>query len=519
MVLTTPPELINARVVEMAVPFTFFHCEFAAWVREKRNKLVLQPKTVDDKWVGTTSPNLYAVEVGNQVSTCPDPLLRVLICIKYLLTGNTYPFVLLCSLQLSMIRHYIKKRKPLAYTAQQLQEAVEAVRLRGMKSTSIGRLPEILHDVEVKMAEQIKIMEKWEFRLSKKKKILLAIGQYVKENGLKTPFRNSVPGDDYFVNFKRRQGLSQKKLQAVEVARKRNVDPFIIAKYFNLLKEVTSNVPPKRIYNIDETSFSLDRSRVKVVSEKGKTAHRVTAVPGKEHFSVLIGANAAGEKLPPLIILKGKNWLAKKDDKYPRSKVVDGNGNACGHSSDTSTDLIEKAMQKQVVILKLPRHTSHLLQPMDFSVFKPLKYKYDETVIKTPAVHLRQIHPFLHQMKTSIRIYLHWIQLQSPLHQMRTITPTSNVPLVEKEQGAIYPSRPSKANFVNSTSDTKKYALELRKKTMCKRRRNWLRKKKRIQKKKALVEEYSNSSEDEQHNHLKLAFLSLRRKYISRGAN
>ncbi|KAF2891282.1 hypothetical protein ILUMI_14891 [Ignelater luminosus] len=166
-----------------------------------------------------------------------------------------------------MVCHYFKNRKPLAYTAQQLQEAVEA---------------------------------------------------YVKENGLKIPFKNSVPGDDYFVSFKRRQGLSQKKLQAVEVVRKRNVDPFIIAKYFNLLKEVTSNVPPKRIYNIDEMSFSLDRSRVKLVSEKGKTAHRVTAVPGKEHFSVLMGANAAGEKLPPLIIFKRKNWLAKKDDKYLR---------------------------------------------------------------------------------------------------------------------------------------------------------------------------------------------------------
>ncbi|KAF2880861.1 hypothetical protein ILUMI_25316 [Ignelater luminosus] len=315
---------------------------------------------------------------------------------------------------LRTVSHYIKKRKPVAYTAQQLLEAVEAVRskqmtlhraaehygipkstffkrvkaLRGMKSSSVERPPAIPHDVEVKKAEQIKIMEKWRFGLSKKE-ILLAIGQYVKENGLQTLFKNLVPGDDYFVSFKRWHGLSQKKPQAVEVARNRNVDPFIIAKYFNLLKEVTSNLPPKRIYIIDETSFCLDPSQVKVVDEKRKVAHRVTEGPGKESFSVLM----EGEKLPPLIIFKGKNvwdtWLAKKDDEYPgMSYAANQNGwietatfanyyertfsNSIpeerpvvliydGHSSHTSIGLRDKAMRQQVVILKLPPRTSHLL--------------------------------------------------------------------------------------------------------------------------------------------------------------
>lgn len=33
------------------------------------------------------------------------------------------------------------------------------------------------------------------------------------------------------------------------------------------------------------------------------------------------------------------------------------------------------------MILKLPPHTSHLLQPMDLTVFKPLKLKFDELLI------------------------------------------------------------------------------------------------------------------------------------------
>lgn len=152
-----------------------------------------------------------------------------------------------------MVRHYIKKKPPAKYSHDQLQEAIAAVKnkqmtlyraskyyeipkptlfkrvkgLRGVKSSSMGRPPAIPPEIERKMAEHIKTMEKWGFGLSKSE-ILLAIGQYVKEHGLKTPFKNSVPGDDYFANFKRRYGLSQKKPQAVEVARKKSVDLFVI---------------------------------------------------------------------------------------------------------------------------------------------------------------------------------------------------------------------------------------------------------------------------------------------------
>lgn len=236
---------------------------------------------------------------------------------------------------------------------------------------------------------------------------------------METPFKDSTPGSDYFVNFMRRNGLSQKKPQAVQVARKKGVDPFAIANYFDMLKDIIQQIPPERIYNMDETSFSLDPSRVKVVGEKGEAAHRVTAGPGRENYSVLMGANAAGEKLPPLILFKAKNlwssWLASKDKEYPgMSYTATQNGwmdtdtfteYFCntflksipkerpvvlvydGHTSHTSLALIEKAIEENVVILKLPPHTSHVLQPMDLSVFKPLKQEYDKAVIEWQRKH------------------------------------------------------------------------------------------------------------------------------------
>lgn len=50
-----------------------------------------------------------------------------------------------------------------------------------------------------------------------------------------------------------------------------------------------------------------------------------------------------------------------------------------GHSSHISLSVVEAVRQENVVILKLPPHTSHVLQPMDLTVFKPLKLMYGVT--------------------------------------------------------------------------------------------------------------------------------------------
>lgn len=78
-----------------------------------------------------------------------------------------------------------------------------------------------------------------------------------------------------------------------------------------------------QIYNIDETSFSLDPSKTKVVAEVNKPSSRIVSGPGRENTTVLFGANAAGEKLPPLIAFKGKNiwdsWIACDGNSYPNT--------------------------------------------------------------------------------------------------------------------------------------------------------------------------------------------------------
>lgn len=178
--------------------------------------------------------------------------------------------------------------------------------LRKLKNKTQGRstaIPEV-DENRLGLANCLRTMEKWGYGLSRGE-VLQIVGQYVTRNKIKTPFNDNIPGEDWFLNFKKRHRLSLKKPEAVEYARRKALDPFIINTYFDLLHELISTYSldkkPKQIYNLDETSFCTDPSKTKVVGSVNSPATRTTSGPGKENKTVLFGANAAGEKLPPLL--------------------------------------------------------------------------------------------------------------------------------------------------------------------------------------------------------------------------
>lgn len=151
-------------------------------------------------------------------------------------------------------------------------------------------------------------MEKWGFRLSRFE-VMEIVAKYVRINKIKTPFKNNIPGPDWFINFCKRHQLI-KKVQPVEYVRGKKTDPFVIANYFDLLentlKELNLFDKPQFIWNLDETSLCLDPSRIKVLGKINKYCARTTYGSGKENITVLAGVSASGKKLPPLIVFKRK---------------------------------------------------------------------------------------------------------------------------------------------------------------------------------------------------------------------
>lgn len=53
-----------------------------------------------------------------------------------------------------------------------------------------------------------------------------------------------------------------------------------------------------------------------------------------------------------------------------------------GHSTHVDIKVVELARKHNVTILKLPPHTSHLLQPLDVTVFKSFKSNWDAKLVE-----------------------------------------------------------------------------------------------------------------------------------------
>lgn len=339
-----------------------------------------------------------------------------------------------------MVSNYKRKTKRGSYSKEKLDEAVRAVKYgnlsgykasqvyqiprmtimdrvnnRRTKSNSLGRNTALIPEVEEKLANCLRLMERYGFGLSRKE-VLEMVGEYVQQNNISTSFKNGIPGQAWFSAFKERHNLSIKKPQAIEYARKKAIDPFIVYPYFELLKNTLLQLnlidKPSAIWNLDETSFSKDPEKTKIVGAKGHVAIRVIASPGKDNTTVLLAANALGEKAPPMIVYKGKNvwdsWISS--DAYPgtsyaattngwmESKVFEmyfkktflpaiGNQRPVlliydGHATHVGLNIIEEARKANVTILKLPAHTSHILQPLDVSVMKSFKDRWDLLLVK-----------------------------------------------------------------------------------------------------------------------------------------
>lgn len=145
------------------------------------------------------------------------------------------------------MRNYIKKGSAQPkYSEQQSERALEEIRARtlsvhkasvvykipfstlycrskgtrGRIKKSKGRNTALPRNIENTLSASVKTLAKWEFGLGRKE-IMDLVGQYVNANELETPFKDGIPGEDWFLNFKRRHNLSIRKPETLEYARKK----------------------------------------------------------------------------------------------------------------------------------------------------------------------------------------------------------------------------------------------------------------------------------------------------------
>lgn len=164
---------------------------------------------------------------------------------------------------------------------------------------------------------------------------------------------------------------------------------------------------PGNIFNMDETGLQLNNKPGKVVALKGsKNVTSVTSGEKGETISVLTCVNGEGTFLPPFCIMKGKNLKQEFCDGLPPGAEVkmspkSGYVNTDlffdwmkthftprkpagkvlllldGHTSHTScVEMLEFAENNEIILMSIPPHTSHWLQPLYRAFFKSLKMNY-----------------------------------------------------------------------------------------------------------------------------------------------
>ncbi|XP_043470210.1 MFS-type transporter clz9-like [Leptopilina heterotoma] len=275
---------------------------------------------------------------------------------------------------------------------------------------NLGKGPILGYENEKKLVDHIKNLEKAGFPCTRmdirRMAYQLAVKLKISHNFNEV---TKLADKQWLLSFlERNKQLSVRQAEGISRARPVGFNREEIGKFFDLLEHtlITNDVigKPKRIFNMDESRVQMNNKPEKVVVTKGaKLVQQVTSSERGETISVVACNNAEGRFLPPIIILKG---VYKKDefldglppgsDAYMNKKSAYINTDLFykwltehfiprkpagkvllildGHSSHTvSLNTLEVAKENDVILLGLPSHSTHGLQPLDKSFFKPFK--------------------------------------------------------------------------------------------------------------------------------------------------
>lgn len=331
--------------------------------------------------------------------------------------------------------HQTQKTKKKKYTRDQLNSALDAVRNGssvyrasiqfGVPRSTINNkvygkssLDKTSGPGTFLTTEEENVIENWILNLAfrgfpvSKTQLLYSVQLYLNTNKRKTPFLNNLPGRKWYNGYRRRhpkiservsQNLTSSRAAVTEEKiRNWHADVFKYCEKNNLL-DVLNN--PARIFNMDEKGFILTPNKEVVLVRRGdKAVYNRSKNDEKECVTALLGGSAAGLKTPPMMIHSFKrmpaNILLNNPEKWsvgisdsgwqtqvtffdymtnifykflleekvqlPVILFIDG------HKSHVSLALSEFCSAHKIELIALYPNSTHLTQPMDVGVFKPL---------------------------------------------------------------------------------------------------------------------------------------------------
>ncbi|XP_033100164.1 uncharacterized protein LOC117103674 isoform X1 [Anneissia japonica] len=295
-----------------------------------------------------------------------------------------------------------------------LQDKVQGVRPLTAKS---GPDPVLTKTEELKLVTWIKQMTKIKYGRIRQE-LVLAVKKILDEDGRENTFPNNTPGRQWIRNFMRRNpGLTLEIPERVLKGRRAAITVEEISNWFYecqkfmLEKRVAESfADPARIFNADEIGFPLIGQADCIMAPKiaGNPYQQTSST--KHQITVIGAGNALGQFIPPLIIFPdssfGFNPLRGAPEHSAFAKSLSGWNNSdiffeyisnhfCpyvkslevsfpiilfvdDHTSYISPETSTFCADEDIVLFCLPNHTSHLIHPLNVSVYKSIKTAWAE---------------------------------------------------------------------------------------------------------------------------------------------
>ena len=224
-------------------------------------------------------------------------------------------------------------------------------------------------------------------------------------------FPNNLPGIGWLRGFIKRHNLVTRFADNVTPA-KFEIDEALLNTFFDRLSETLHGVPPDNIFNFDETNLTDDPTRKKCLVRRGLRRVEKKTSHSKQAFSVMFAGNATGTFLSPMVVYKVTSgnmydgWMeggppnsvyrSTKSGWFdtttfetwffqvflPFADTLQGPKVLFGDNlgSHFSVDVIQSCQQHDIRFTTLPPNTTHILQPLDVAVFRPLKVAWRQVL-------------------------------------------------------------------------------------------------------------------------------------------
>lgn len=240
--------------------------------------------------------------------------------------------------------------------------------------------------------------------------------EFAERNKLNHRFnrQEKLAGWDWLYCFRERHpDISLRQPEATSAARASGFNRVQVQKFFKILSDTVKkyNIPPERMFNMDESALSTVQRPSKVFATKGrKQVGALTSAERGIHTTVVCCMNPLGHFIPPALIFARKNAKPELTDAAPTGtlqlcqesgwmtgvlflkwlthfiKYTDASNEKKvlllldGHSSHKYLEALETAKANGVIILCTPPHCTHRIQPLDVAFFGPLSTYYNQSI-------------------------------------------------------------------------------------------------------------------------------------------